>query len=109
MYACRPPGSSLVHVLYALYDPLEDCRDADEANLGTGSAGVVALCDEGSDARQGELVTRPVTSNKIRPCKVVLYRDTGSVEPGSRPFFGSVSGSEIQILGILLLYLYLCT
>ena len=32
--------------------------------------------------------------------KVVLYRDTGSVDPGSGPIFGSVSGSEIQILGI---------
>ena len=27
--------------------------------------------------------------------KVALYRDTVSVEPGSRPFFGSVSGSAI--------------
>ena len=27
-------------------------------------------------------------------------RDTGSVEPGSRPIFGSVSGSENQFLGI---------
>ena len=26
-------------------------------------------------------------------------RDTGSVEPGSRPIFGSVSGSEIHYLG----------
>ena len=32
--------------------------------------------------------------------KVVLYRDTGSVDPGSGPIFGSVSGSEIHILGI---------
>ena len=32
--------------------------------------------------------------------KVVPYRDTGSVEPGSRPFFGSVSGSQSQFLGI---------
>ena len=32
--------------------------------------------------------------------KVVLYRDTGSVEPGSGPIFGSVSGSENQFLGI---------
>ena len=32
--------------------------------------------------------------------KVVLYRDTGSVHPGSGPIFGSVSGSEIHILGI---------
>ena len=32
--------------------------------------------------------------------KVVLYRDTGSVKPGSRPFFGSVSGWESQFLVI---------
>ena len=32
--------------------------------------------------------------------KVVRYRDTGSVDPGSGLIFGSVSGSEIQILGI---------
>ena len=32
--------------------------------------------------------------------KVVLYRDTGSVDPGSEPIFGSLSGSEIHILGI---------
>ena len=32
--------------------------------------------------------------------KVVLYRETGSVDPGSGPIFGSVSGSEIHILGI---------
>ena len=32
--------------------------------------------------------------------KVVLYRDTGSVDPGSGAIFGSVSGSEIHILGI---------
>ena len=32
--------------------------------------------------------------------KVVPYRDTGSVEPGSRPFYGSVSGSQSQFLGI---------
>ena len=32
--------------------------------------------------------------------KVVLYRDTGSIDPGSGPIFGSVSGSEIHILGI---------
>ena len=32
--------------------------------------------------------------------KVVLYRDTGSVYPGSGPIIGSVSGSEIHILGI---------
>ena len=32
--------------------------------------------------------------------KVVLYRDTGSVDPGSGPILGSVSGSEIHILGI---------
>ena len=32
--------------------------------------------------------------------KVVLYRDTGSVDPGSGPIFGSASGSEIHILGI---------
>ena len=32
--------------------------------------------------------------------KVVLYRDTGSDDPGSGPIFGSVSGSEIHILGI---------
>ena len=29
-----------------------------------------------------------------------LYQDTGSVEPGSRPLFGSVSGSENQFWGI---------
>ena len=34
------------------------------------------------------------------PPKVVLCRDTGSVDPGSGPIFGSVSGSEIQILVI---------
>ena len=39
--------------------------------------------------------------------KVVLYRDTGSVEPGSGPFFGSVSGSENHFLWFLVLYLYL--
>ena len=33
-------------------------------------------------------------------CKVVLYRDTGSVNPGSGPILGSVSVSEIHILGI---------
>ena len=33
-------------------------------------------------------------------CKIVLYRDTGSVDPGSGPILGSVSGSEIHILGI---------
>ena len=27
--------------------------------------------------------------------------DTGSVKPGSKPYFGSVSGSENQIFGIL--------
>ena len=32
--------------------------------------------------------------------KVVLYRDTGSAEPGSGPIFGSVSGLESQFLGI---------
>ena len=31
---------------------------------------------------------------------VVLYRDTGSVDSGLGPIFGSVSGSEIHILGI---------
>ena len=31
--------------------------------------------------------------------KVVLYRDTGLVDPGSGPILGSVSGSEIHILG----------
>ena len=30
----------------------------------------------------------------------MLYRDTGSAEPGSGPIFGSVSGSENQFLGI---------
>ena len=33
--------------------------------------------------------------------KVVLHRDTGSVDPGSGSNFGSVSGLEIHILGIL--------
>ena len=33
--------------------------------------------------------------------RVRTYRDTGSVEPGSEPIFGSVSGSENQIFGIL--------
>ena len=42
------------------------------------------------------------TCGRIHTGKVALYRDTGSVEPGSRPFFGSVSGSEIQILDIAL-------
>ena len=37
---------------------------------------------------------------KLLVDEVVLYRDTGSVDPGSGPIFGSVSGSEIQILGI---------
>ena len=32
--------------------------------------------------------------------RVVLYRDTGTVDPGSGPIFGSVSGSEIHNLGI---------
>ena len=32
--------------------------------------------------------------------KVGLYRDTGSVNPGSGPIFAFVSGSEIQILGV---------
>ena len=32
--------------------------------------------------------------------KVVMYRDTGSVDPGLGPILGSVSGSEIHILGI---------
>ena len=34
------------------------------------------------------------------PGKDGQYRDTGSVEPGSRQNFGSVSGSENQLLGI---------
>ena len=33
--------------------------------------------------------------------RVRTYRDTGLVEPGSEPIFGSVSGSENQIFGIL--------
>ena len=37
----------------------------------------------------------------------MLDRDTGSVEPGSRHFFGSVSGSENHFLWFLVLYLYL--
>ena len=28
----------------------------------------------------------------------MLYRDTGSVDPGSGPIFGSISDSEIHIL-----------
>ena len=39
--------------------------------------------------------------------KVVLYRDTGSVDPGSRPYFGSVSGSENHFSWFLVLYLHL--
>ena len=30
----------------------------------------------------------------------MLYRDTGSVDPGLGPIFGSVYGLEIHILGI---------
>ena len=32
--------------------------------------------------------------------KVLQYRDTASAEPGSGQTFGSVSGPEIQFLGI---------
>ena len=41
----------------------------------------------------------PVADNVCLACKVVLYRDTGWVDPGSGPILGSVSGSEINILG----------
>ena len=33
-------------------------------------------------------------------CKVVQYPDTGSIEPGSGPIFGSVSGSDSKFWGI---------
>ena len=44
----------------------------------------------------------PDRPKNMRPdtALVVLYRDTGSVEPGSGQIFGSVSGSENQVLGI---------
>ena len=38
--------------------------------------------------------SKSVSGTCMHAAKVVLYRDTGSVEPGSRQFFGSVSGSE---------------
>ena len=37
---------------------------------------------------------------EINLAKGGTVRDTSSVEPGSGPIFGSVSGSEIHILGI---------
>ena len=51
-----------------------------------------------------DLVQESASFGTLRACdvlsKVVLYRDTSSVDPGSEPIFGSVSGSEIHILGI---------
>ena len=41
-----------------------------------------------------------VTSTSCFLSKAVLYRDTVLVDTGSRPFFGSVSASLRQILGI---------
>ena len=45
----------------------------------------------------------PCLSLLTQPAKGAIgkdgqYRDTGSVEPGSRQFFGSLSGSESQFL-----------
>ena len=40
------------------------------------------------------------SSGSIGGGKVVLYRDTGSVDPGSGSVFGCVSGSEIHIFSI---------
>ena len=41
-----------------------------------------------------------IMNNSMLRGKDGQYRDTGSVEPGSRQNFGSVSGSENQLLGI---------
>ena len=41
-----------------------------------------------------------LSSSNVRS-KVVLYRDTVSVEPGSRPFFGSGSVSKDTFMGVV--------
>ena len=43
-----------------------------------------------------ELSSVQVPKNQVNFIKARTNRDTGSVEPGSRPIFGSVSGSESQ-------------
>ena len=56
---------------------------------------LLRLMDTSCGARMG-LAT--VTTMAVT--KVVLYQDTCLVDPGSGPIFGSVSGSDIPILGI---------
>ena len=58
-----------------------------------------------AEAAQGAVLGRDsidilVTSTSCFLSKAVLYRDTVLVDTGSRPFFGSVSASLRQILGI---------
>ena len=58
-----------------LNNPPEDSRNADETYLVAGGAGVVALCDEGCDARQREpvILRSPATCQgfnveEVTPC-----------------------------------------
>ena len=51
-------------------------------------------------AESGDDAAAPLREETTTTTKVVLYRDTGSADPGSGPILGSVSGSEIHILGI---------
>ena len=47
-----------------------------------------------------QVLARKVQVKNTQMCKVVLYRDTVTVEPGSRPFFGLGSVSKESFMDV---------
>ena len=68
-------------------------------------AGTALICLSGSSVAGCSTVAIKwkvsLAAKKAHLSRVRTYRDTSSVEPGSEPIFGSVSGSENHNFGIL--------
>ena len=57
-----------------------------------------------NECKVGLNLNKVTKTKQLKNCKVlrkvVLYRDTVSVEPGSRPFFGPVSVSKDTFMDV---------
>ena len=93
--AGRPFGAQNFRVFN--HHSLENQTKCEARNLENVTVAIKVGIVSGSDQ---EVLGDRTYKNWPRPTKVVLYRDTGSVDPGSGHVFGSVSGSEIHILGV---------
>ena len=98
--AAADPDSDVVIVAGYLTDGpaikiSDKLRIGDVIRLVDGQQVNLTIIEQGSDS-----IGKNTSFDFILKSRVVLHRDTGSVEPGSRQNFGSVSGSENQILGI---------